>query len=89
MSAGFIAPLQNIWAEATLFNRRKSHASPVGVKTIVGDRSDRAAFEAAMQREKFDAVIDMICFTKENAESELRAFADVGHLVYCSTVCTF
>ena len=43
----------------------------------------------AMQQEHFDAAIDMICFTAEDAESSLRAFRGVGTFVMCSTVCTY
>ena len=41
------------------------------------------------KRERFDAAIDMLCFTPEDARSSLRAFPDVGHFVLCSTVCTY
>ncbi len=42
-----------------------------------------------MQAEHFDAAIDMICFTREDAESSIRAFRGVSHFVHCSTVCTY
>ena len=42
-----------------------------------------------MQAEKFDAAIDMICFTPEETQNSLRAFRDIGHFVMCSTVCTY
>jgi nucleoside-diphosphate-sugar epimerase len=42
-----------------------------------------------MQEQAFDAAIDMICFTREDAESSLRAFRGVSHLVYCSTADTY
>ena len=42
-----------------------------------------------MQQEKFDAAIDMICFSREDAQSDLRAFRDVSHFVHCSTVMTY
>ena len=35
----------------------------------------------------FDCVIDMICFTPEQAQSDVRAFRGrAGHFVFCSTV---
>jgi nucleoside-diphosphate-sugar epimerase len=42
-----------------------------------------------MRAERFDAAIDMIGFTKDDALSSIRAFAGVRHFVQCSTVCTY
>jgi nucleoside-diphosphate-sugar epimerase len=75
--------------QVTLFNRGKRSEAPKGVAVITGDRQDRPAFEAAMQAAKFDAVIDMICFTAEDAASAIRAFRGVKHLIFTSTVCTY
>ena len=41
-----------------------------------------------MQAERFDAAIDMICFTAQDAESSVRAFRDVQHLLFTSTTAT-
>ena len=63
---------------------------PSEVRRIVVDRKDRATFEACMQQERWDAVIDMIAFTADDAASVLRAFAgNTGHYVACSTVVTY
>lgn len=75
--------------DVTCYNRGKSGTLPAGVRLITGDRSQRAEFEQTMQKQNFDAVIDMICFTAEDARSDLRAFPHVGHFVHCSTVCTY
>jgi nucleoside-diphosphate-sugar epimerase len=75
--------------EVTCFNRGQSGVVPVGARLIQGDRRDRAAFERRMQARPFDAAIDMICFTREDAASSVRAFQDVQHFVQCSTVCTY
>jgi len=75
--------------EVTVFNRGKSGAVPDGVREIHGDRSERESFESAMQKENFDAAIDMICFTQDDAKSSVRAFRGVQHFVQCSTVCTY
>jgi nucleoside-diphosphate-sugar epimerase len=75
--------------EVTVFNRGQRHTPPEGVRVITGDRSNREEFESTMQREKFDVAIDMICFSPEDAASDLRAFRDVSHFVQCSTVCTY
>ena len=89
ISAGIVRLLIEVGHEVTLFNRGKSPGAPPGVKAIHGDRKERASFEAAMQAARFDAAIDMMCFDAEDARSTLRAFRDVKHLVYCSTVCTY
>lgn len=75
--------------EVTCFNRGQRGGVPEGARVITGDRHQRADFEAAMQREKFDVAIDMMCFTQEDAESDLRAFKGVQHFIQCSTVCTY
>lgn len=75
--------------EVVCFNRGKRGTVPAGARVLVGDRQERAAFEATMQAERFEAAIDMIGFTREDAESSLRAFRGVRHFVHCSTVCTY
>ena len=67
--------------EVVVFNRGKRAEVPDGVRVIVGDRHNRADFEQKMQAEKFDAAIDMICFTAEDAASSVRAFRGVGWFV--------
>jgi nucleoside-diphosphate-sugar epimerase len=89
ISSAFVPLLVEKGHEVTCFNRGKSGRSIPGVRIIQGDRQDEAAFEAAMQAEKFDAAIDMICFNRQQAASSLRAFRDVQHFVFCSTVCTY
>jgi nucleoside-diphosphate-sugar epimerase len=81
--------LVEVGHEVTVFNRGVSSGLLPGVRHIQGDRCERRAFEGAMQAEKFDAAIDMVCFDAETAQSTLRAFRGVKHLVYCSTVCTY
>ncbi len=89
ISASFVRLLLQKGHEVTCFNRGKSGPAPEGARAIVGDRADRPAFEEAMQAERFDAAIDMICYNREDAESSVRAFRGVGHFVHCSTVCTY
>ena len=75
--------------EVICFNRGLSGTLPGGVRQLTGDRYDRESFERTMQSEHFDGVIDMLCFTAEDAESDIRAFRGVGHFVFCSTTCTY
>lgn len=71
------------------FNRNQQGIVPEGAKLITGDRTKREDFEKKMQAEQFDAAIDMICFDKEDALSDIRAFAGVSHFIQVSTVCTY
>jgi nucleoside-diphosphate-sugar epimerase len=75
--------------EVTCVTRGLSGEVPVGAQWIQGDRRDRAVFERRMQTTPFDATIDMLCFTREDAVSSVRAFPHVQHFVQCSTVCTY
>ncbi|MBL8160617.1 MAG: NAD-dependent epimerase/dehydratase family protein [Anaerolineae bacterium] len=73
--------------DVTCYNR--SGAAPDGARPMQGNRHDRPAYEAAMQAARFDAAIDMIGFSPEDAESNLRAFRGIGHFVHTSTVCVY
>lgn len=77
--------------EVTVYNRGVTpRRIPQTVKEIKGNRWDYPAFEAQMRDVSFDAVIDMVAFVPENAESVLRAFTGkVKHIVVCSTVCVY
>ena len=97
ISTGVVKALLAFGHDVTLFNRGVTdlHAAglgaepvPKGVRVLLGDRHDRAAFEATMRRERFDAAVDMICFTAEDAESDVRAFRGTQHLVHISSVAT-
>jgi nucleoside-diphosphate-sugar epimerase len=73
----------------TLYNRGQSESRvPAGVRQLHGDRKDYAAFEAQMRAgERFDCVIDMICYHPHDAESLVRAFrGSTEHVIFCSTV---
>ncbi len=77
--------------DVVLFNRgRNPDSPPSDVRVINGDRRNRDDFASKMSLERFDAVIDMICFDGEDAASSLRAFGDrLEHFVHCSTVMTY
>jgi nucleoside-diphosphate-sugar epimerase len=75
--------------EVVCFNRGQTRQAIDGVRSIQGDRHHREDFERKMQAEKFDAAIDMICFSAEDAASSVRAFQGVGWFVQTSTVCTY
>ncbi len=89
ISTSIVRVLLSLGHEVTCFIRGKSRTIPNGARLLQGDRMDRAAFEKKIQAERFDAAIDMICFTREDAESSVRAFRGVQHFIQCSTVCTY
>ena len=72
--------------EVTIVTRGRRSAPASGVQQIVADRSDPAAFRAAVQGQEFDAVLDAICFTPEQARQDVECFAGrAGRLVMIST----
>jgi nucleoside-diphosphate-sugar epimerase len=91
ISTGIVKHLLPRAAKVTMFNRgQRENTLPPGIAAIMGDRNDFAAFEKQFADQKFDVVIDMICFNPAQAESDVRAFADrCGHFIFCSTVCTY
>ncbi len=74
--------------QVTLYNRGQREADIPEVARIAGDRNDFARFEEQMAGAgPFDAVIDMVCFTPDQAESAIRAFRGrVRQYIFCSTV---
>jgi len=90
ISTGIVEELRARGAKLTLFNRAQRESPPGDLPVIVGDRNTPAQFEERLARERFDAVIDMICFSPAQAEASVRAFAGrTAQLIFCSTVCTY
>ena len=89
ISASIVRVLLAQGHAVTCVNRGLRGAVAPGARLVRGDRRARAAFERTLQAERFDAVIDMLCFTRADALSSLRAYRDVPHVVQCSTVCTY
>lgn len=77
--------------EVTVFNRGSKTLPFRGpVRQIVGDRADRPAFEADMQKRSFDVVIDMICFNEADARSTIKAFGgNSGQIMITSSVAAY
>ena len=77
--------------QVTVYNRGKSEKRfGGGVGELHGDKFDAPAFEAELQKNSFDAAIDMMSFSAEHGQSLLRAVkGKVQHLVVCSTVCVY
>ncbi len=92
ISTGIVKALKARGAEITVFNRGTTDDRLGGdVRRLHGDRNDFPAFENAIAGSgAWDVVIDMICFTPGQTESDLRAFAGrCGHFIFCSTVCSY
>jgi len=89
ISTSIVKLLLALGHDVTCFNRGRRGPAAEGARVIVGDRLERDPFEQKMQQEAFDAAIDMICFTREDALSDVRAFRGVSHFIHVSTVCTY
>ena len=89
ISRSMVKLLLELGHEVTCFNRGQTGAAPAGARAIIGDRLERDSFEKTMQQEAFDAAIDMICFNRDDALSDVRAFRGVSHFIQVSTVCTY
>jgi len=60
------------------------------VRQIFGDKFNRSQFEANMKKEKFDVVIDMLCFSADDAGSVMSAFRGrVEQLIVTSSVAAY
>lgn len=91
ISTGIVKHLLSRGVSVTLFNRQQRESRLLlDLPVIVGDRNVPAEFESRLERERFDVVIDMICFSPAQAEASVRAFGGrTGQLIFCSTVCTY
>jgi nucleoside-diphosphate-sugar epimerase len=77
--------------EVVLFNRgTKKIELPKGVRVLHGDRAKPGELEAVLGAEKFDSVIDMICFNKKDAEETVRIFRDrAAQIVITSSIAAY
>lgn len=90
ISLGIVKHLLERGASITQFNRSQRD-NPYGsqVRTVVGDRID-ASFAEAFKSDTFDVVIDMICFSPQQAEMDVKIFGGrCQQFIFCSTVCTY
>ena len=74
--------------DVTVFTRGETEAElPESVDHITGDRTDRAALEAARDNCSLGCVIDMVGFDPSTIETAIDVFAGrVDQYVFCSTV---
>ena len=73
--------------DVTLFHRGETDSElPASVSHVYGDRNETAELADAAEEVDPDVVIDMVCFTPEQAEGAVAAFEGVEQFVFCSTV---
>jgi nucleoside-diphosphate-sugar epimerase len=91
ISTGIVKHLLARKVEVTVYNRSKrENTLPATVKTLVGDRNDADGFIRTFADQKYDVVIDMICFNPQQAAASVAAFAGrCEQFIFCSTVCTY
>lgn len=91
ISVGIITHLLARGASVAMFNRGKRvNTLDPSVEQITGDRNEAGSLARAAQRERFDVVIDMICFSPEQAKTTINAFAGrCEQVIFCSTVCAY
>lgn len=77
--------------EVTIFDKDASPATSRNeVRQISGDKFNRHEFESSMRKEKFDVVIDMLCFNSDDAVSVVNAFrGNVEQLIITSSVAAY
>jgi len=90
ISVGIVKHLLARKAEVHVFNRAQRESTLPGSEIChVGDRQDISKLSGLAQL-NFDVVIDMICFSPEQANATIHSFANkCEHLIFCSTVCTY
>ncbi len=91
ISTGIVKHLVARGANVTMFNRgkRPNHLRHAQVQQITGDRSSLVELSMCARR-PWDVVIDMICFTPEQAEADIQVFGGkCRQFIFCSTVCTY
>ena len=91
ISRAVVAALMEKNYEVVLFTRGLNpDPPPSGLNVITGDRRNRDNFKRLLAGQRFDYVIDMICFDLEDAQSDCFVFRDVvEHFIQCSTVMTY
>ena len=88
ISGGILRTLLANGHKVTVFHRGRTRLKERGVVEMFGDRTNHPVFESMMKPLRFDAVMDVLCFNRADAESIFRAFnGRVKHFIHTSTVC--
>jgi nucleoside-diphosphate-sugar epimerase len=91
ISTAIVEQLLARGVRVSVFNRGL-RSSPVAdeVRLIRGDRSNAQEFVRTFERERFDVVYDMICYTPEDAAASVQAFGGrCEQLVFCSSAIVY
>jgi len=73
--------------EVLIFNRGKRAEPPEGARFITGDRRDPRFAQTMRAHAPYDCVVDMICFTPDDARTDVEVFTGLApQLVFTSTV---
>lgn len=78
--------------DVTVFNRgtRKDFAVPSEVRVVTGDRRTPGLLEEKFHNCSFDAVIDMLSYTEDDALQTLKVFdGHVQHIIFTSSTAAY
>ena len=91
ISTGIVKHLLARGADVTCFNRgERENTLPKAVRQVRGDRSAAGELERLAKAERFDVVIDMVCFKPTQCAEAIAAFGNrCDQFIFCSTVCTY
>lgn len=59
------------------------------VELFHGDRFDREQFRKTVEGRQWDLVVDLCCFSEEDARSDLRVFPEVERFIFISSTAVF
>jgi nucleoside-diphosphate-sugar epimerase len=87
ISTGITRQAVDAGHDVTLFHRGETESDlPDSVDHVYGDRNETDELVDAADSVDPDVVVDMVCFTPEQARGAVEAFAGVEQFVFCSTV---
>ncbi|HVO38485.1 MAG TPA: SDR family oxidoreductase [Spirochaetia bacterium] len=77
--------------ELHLLNRgRRGELVPPGAQVITADAADRASVRTALKGRSFDAVVDWLVFTQEQAEADIELFRGMtAHYIFISSASAY
>ena len=87
ISTGIARQAADAGHDVTAFHRGETDADlPAAISHVYGDRDDEVRLAEVAESVDPEVVIDMVCFSPEQASSAVEAFAGVEQFVFCSTV---
>jgi nucleoside-diphosphate-sugar epimerase len=91
IGTGIVHALLARGADVTVYSRGLREGSRLaGVTHLTGDRRDAAAFARQFAGIRFDAIVDLLCFSRADVESTVSAFGGTcQQILFCSTVCVY